>query len=95
MRAQLAEARRAANQGDFARATRIANQIINSPDPNEARVLAQAYAIRGVVACLKDESEGGAQIALRQIGPFPKFPKIRMQVLNACHSKGLLAEIPR
>jgi eukaryotic-like serine/threonine-protein kinase len=95
IRAQLQEARRAVNQGDFAKATKIANQIVNSPDPSDPRVLAQAYAIRGMVACLKDESEGSAQIALRQIGAFPKFPRIRMQVLNACHSKGLLAEVPR
>jgi eukaryotic-like serine/threonine-protein kinase len=87
VRDHIAEARQAIVHGEYAKAQKIVNEIINSPSGNGPRELAQAHMLRGIIGCARD-NEGEALIALRQIPE--RFVKIRQQMLNACHQKGYL-----
>ena len=84
---KIAEARQAIVHGEYAKAQKIVNEIINAPSGNGPRELAQAHMLRGIIGCARD-NEGEALIALRQIPE--RFVKIRQQMLNACHQKGYL-----
>ncbi|MBA3456577.1 MAG: hypothetical protein H0T42_26040 [Deltaproteobacteria bacterium] len=84
-RGQLDRADAALGSGKTDEAWRLAQTVINSDAAPGQR--ARAYAIKGVIACRKNQDREAASIALRQVPP--SAPRQRLRIVKACHDVGI------